>query len=474
MKSQSFPYRGFMLDVARHYMPVEDIHRLLDAAALCGLNRMHWHLTDDQGWRVEIRRFPKLTEVGAKRGRSFFGAVPEEENNDGFYTQDEVREIVDYAQARGIEIIPEVEVPGHASAMLAAYPEYGCARSAVRGGQIARIERPYDYHVTKSAGIFPNLICAGKDEAVRFLEAILDEIVELFPGSMVHIGGDEALKLHWRRCPDCQRRMREEGLESEEALQRWLVLKIGEYLAGKGKKVIVWNESLAGGLLPNHFIVQHWMGNDAETAAFMAQGGQVIVSDTRNYYFDYPYSTIDVYHLFNAPLVPDYAQGHEDRLLGIECPLWTERVTNIRRASRMLYPRLAAVALRLNGEDGAAWEDFRAALTAQMERLAPLGLAVAPEAFWRMSPEDAAADRAEEERLHHSPDADAAIAEERQLLAQERLEARLRAARLPEAEFLRATDAAWLRCAPSFCGGTGSEPGPDADALLERLLDGNT
>ena len=459
-----------MLDVARHYMPVADIHRLLDAAALCGLNRMHWHLTDDQGWRVEIRRFPKLTEIGARRGRSFFGAVPELENNEGFYTQDEIREIVAYAQAKGIEIIPEIEVPGHASAMLAAYPEYGCARSAVRDGRIARMDRPYNFHVTTSSGIFPNLICAGKDEAVCFLEAILDEIVELFPGPMVHIGGDEALKLHWRRCPDCQKRMREEGLENEEALQRWLVLKIGDYLAEKGKKVVVWNESLAGGLLPKHFIVQHWLGNDAETAAFMAQGGQVIVSDTNYYYFDYAYSTIDVYRLFNAPLVPDYARGHEDQLLGVECPLWTERITNLRRASRMLYPRLAAVALRLNGESSASWEDFRGVLAAQMEKLSPLGLEVAPESYWRMSPEDAAAERAEEERLNHSPEADAANAEERQMLVQEVFEKRMRALNMSEVEALGIMDALWRRGAPNYCGDTGSETSAQADESLERLL----
>jgi hexosaminidase len=272
-----------MLDPARHFMPVPDVCRVIEAAAACGMNRMHWHLTDDQGWRLEIKKYPLLTRVGAVRGPSYFGDhVSETENNCGFYTQREVRDIVAFARGKGIEIVPEIEVPGHASAMLAAYPEFGCRR-ALPGPDGEEIdERPYPYHVMTYAGIFPNLICAGKESAVRFLKDILDEVVDLFPGPEVHIGGDEAVKMHWRRCPDCQKRMREEGLSDERALQRSLVLEIGEYLAEKGRKTIVWNESLEGGGLPPHFIVQHWMGGKEETRAFMAGGGPVICSDAEN------------------------------------------------------------------------------------------------------------------------------------------------------------------------------------------------
>ena len=244
------PYLGFMLDVSRHFMPVEDVLKLLDAAAVCGVNTMHWHLTDDQGWRMEIKKYPLLTQVGSQRGDSYFGAISETEHNCGFYTQEQIRQVVTYAQKLGIQIIPELEVPGHASAMLAAYPQFGCGRTILQNGREQTLEAPYDYQVLNIGGIFPNLICAGKDGALRFLEDILDEVTELFPAPYVHIGGDEAVKLHWRRCPDCQRRIRQEGLKDEEDLQRWLVLQIGEYLAGKGKKVIVYNDCLAGGHAP--------------------------------------------------------------------------------------------------------------------------------------------------------------------------------------------------------------------------------
>ena len=442
MEERIYPYRGFMLDVARHFMPVEHVCRIIEAAAACGMNRMHWHLTDDQGWRVQIRKYPLLTQIGSRRGNSFFGQVSETENNEGFYTQDEIRQVVDFARRRGVEIVPELEVPGHASAMLAAYPEYGCARTVAEDGGERRIERPYDYRVINVQGIFPNLVCAGKDAAVRFLEDILDELTELFPGPEVHIGGDEALKLHWRRCPDCQQRIRREGLSDEEALQRWLVLKLGDYLAQKGRRVIVWNESLAGGALPGHFIVQHWMGNDAETAAFMAGGGSVICSDTAHYYLDYPYSASDAHGIWRAE-TPEYARGHEAGLLGAECPLWTERVTNVDRAAYLLFPRLPALAMKLNGRRFADWEACRAALAGLRERLAPLGLAWAPERDWRLSEADAAADRAAEEERQRSPGADAAAALTRRLIDQDARERRLRAEGLSGADFLRAADAAW-------------------------------
>ena len=289
MDVQSFTHKGFMLDVCRHYMPAEDIRRMLDAAALCGMNRMHWHLTDDQGWRIEIKKYPLLTDIGAKRGPSFFGDVSQTENNCGFYTQEEVRGIVAYAKKLGIEIIPEIEIPGHACAMLAAYPQLGCRRTVWPEWTPTDGQAGYVHAVRKIGGIFPDLICAGRDESIRFLEDVLDEITELFPFPMVHIGGDEAPKLHWRRCPDCQARMRAEGIRSEDALQRWLVLRIGAYLADKGKETIVWNDVLNGGLLPEHFIVQQWYGNQELTRAFLEAGGRVIVSDTENYYFDYAY-----------------------------------------------------------------------------------------------------------------------------------------------------------------------------------------
>ena len=467
MNAKRYPYRGFMLDVARHMMSVEDICRIIEAAAMCGMNRMHWHLTDDQGWRVEIRRWPRLAQMGSRRGDSHFGQVSETENNEGFFTREEVRRVVAFAAERGVEVVPELEVPGHASAMLAAYPQFGCAKTVNAPGGMKRVENPYSYRVMTVPGVFPNLICAGKDEAIRFLEDILDELLELFPGELVHIGGDEALKLHWRHCPDCQARIRAEGLRDEEELQRWLVLKVGEYLAGKGRRAIVWNESLAGGPLPGHFVVQHWRGNDAETAAFMAAGGSVICSDTEHYYLDYAYADTDAHGIWAAE-TPAYARGHEEGLLGVECPLWTERVTNLDRAAELLFPRLPAVALATSGRDFADWEAFRAALAELREQTAPLGLKWADEKLWKLSPADAEIDRAQDEALKRSPGCDAGLAGVRRLFLQDALEKLLAELGVERSRALRLADAAW-RDQTEYCGELGRIEPEDAE-LADAML----
>ena len=422
MDGQNFSHKGFMLDVCRHYMPVADIKRLLDAAALCGMNRMHWHLTDDQGWRIEIKKYPLLTEIGSRRGDSCFGDVSQTENNCGYYTQEEARDVIAYARDRGIEIIPEIEIPGHACALLAAYPALGCRRTLWPQWQPRDMQAGYVHAVRISEGIFPDLLCAGRDESLRFLEDVLDEIVALFPFPMVHIGGDEAPKMHWRRCPDCQARMRAEGIDSEDALQRWLVLKIGAYLAERGRETIVWNDVLSGGLLPKHFIVQQWLGNSGLTRDFLAAGGRVIVSDTEHYYFDYAYGETDVYRVWSHPLVPDYARGYEAGLLGVECPLWTERVTNIARAAHMLFPRMTALGLRLNQAESADWEDFKGRLRERQARIDALGLVGAPEEYWRMTPEAAAADLRRDEALKDAPCARPYTKWERRMLLQEAME----------------------------------------------------
>ena len=386
-----FSHRGFMLDVSRHFMPAEQIKKLLDAAHVLGLNVMHWHLTDDQGWRIEIRKYPELTRIGSVRGDSRFGQASPTENNCGFYTREEIRDLVEYAERLGIGILPEIEIPGHASAMLASYPEYGCRQED--GGT-------WTDTVQTTQGVFQALVCAGKEETLQFLRDILDEVTELFPYPAVHIGGDEALKNRWRRCPDCQKRIRELSLGSEDALQRWLVLQIGEYLAGKNRKTVVWNDVLEGGLLPPYFIVQHWLGNEKETRAFMQQGGTVIVSDTKGYYLDYPYGRTDVRKIYEYPTVPAYAQGLEDRLLGLESPLWTEFVGNLSRAAYLLFPRLNAVSLKMRGTDKLPLPAFMEEVRQLQRQVEALGLSGAPESCWNLSEEAAEHDRAEWQRLN--------------------------------------------------------------------------
>ena len=408
MNKNDQEYRGFMLDVCRHFMHVEEIKKLLQAAAVLKLNRMHWHLTDDQGWRIEIRKYPLLTEKGAVRGNSFFGGTPETARNSGFYTQEEIRDLVAYAKDLGIEIIPEIEIPGHAAALLAAYPQLGCRRGETG---------TWEEKVEISGGIFPALVCAGKEETLDFLKDILDEVTELFPFPAVHIGGDEALKFRWRRCPDCRRRILEKNLQSEDDLQRDLLMRIGEYLAGKGRKTIVWNDVLAGGPLPAHFIVQQWMGGRQETLAFMQSGGTVIRSDTDSFYLDYCYGRIDVRRIWETPRVPEYARGLEEQILGVECPLWTERIASLERAAWQLFPRLAAVSVKMSGED-LPWDDFREKVkTLEAELETKTGLKGAPEELWDMDPETAEADRKAETQTIFSGKAEAYEQMERKIVS---------------------------------------------------------
>ena len=269
-----------MLDVSRHFMPVEHIKRLIEGAALCGINRMHWHLTDDQGWRIEIQRYPQLTETGPGGAGRGLG-LPRAQRTTADFTPNQMYGALLLAKDHNIEIIPEIEIPGHASALLAAMPECGCRRLGSR--------HAIHYTVMTSAGIFPNLVCAGRDDTLHVIQNILDEVIALFPFPVIHIGGDETPKLHWRRCPDCQQRMKSLGIATEDELQRWMMLQIGEYLAKKGRRTIVWSDVLAGGMLPKHFIVQQWLNDAPMVSDFMKADGQVICSDTRYYYFDYVY-----------------------------------------------------------------------------------------------------------------------------------------------------------------------------------------
>lgn len=460
-----FAYRGFMLDSVRHFMPTADIRKLIAAARICGMNRMHWHLTDDQGWRIEIRKYPQLTDTGAVRGRSFFGGTDGTANNCGYYTRDDVREIVRFAGENGMEVIPEIEMPGHASALLAACPEAGCRRTAYgRDGQ-EKAGTPWKYAVEVSGGIFPNLICAGRPEVLRLVKDILDEVLELFPSRMIHIGGDEALKIHWRRCPDCRRRIREEGLSGEDALQRELVLEIGAWLAERGRETIVWNDVLAGGTLPPYFIVQQWQEGEETTRRFMAEGGRVICSDTRALYLDYPYGTTDVRNIWRFPRVPEWAKGFEDRLIGLECPLWTERVASLERASFLLFPRLAAAGLKAGRAEDMPWEAFRAEVRETENRIEETGLRGAPEEYWDMPEDRAAADRQEERDRIYSPEALPYEKKEEELVRLERAERLMERIGIPEAFARRAGD--WMLARN---GGTEPEAAEDGEDVLIRQM----
>ncbi|NQU86219.1 MAG: beta-N-acetylhexosaminidase [Mariniphaga sp.] len=248
-----FGWRGQHLDVARHFFSLDFIKNMLEVMAIHKLNTFHWHLTEDQGWRMEIKKYPKLTQIGAWRDSTLEGYItqyPRKYNRvkyGGFYTQEEIKEIVQYAKERNIRVIPEIEMPGHSLAALAAYPEVSCT-----GGP---------FNVATEWGVFEDVYCAGKEKTFEFLENILDEVIQLFPNEYIHIGGDEVLKTRWESCEDCQRRIHEESLKNEDELQSYFIKRIEKYLHNKGKKLIGWDEIIEGGL-PERATVMSWRGMD--------------------------------------------------------------------------------------------------------------------------------------------------------------------------------------------------------------------
>jgi hexosaminidase len=268
-----------MLDVSRHFMPKEFVYKYIDQMAKYKFNTFHWHLVDDQGWRIEIKRYPRLTEVGAWRanrvGQSWKNAAPqgkdEKATEGGFYTQDEIRQIIEYARQRFITIVPEIEMPGHARAALAAYPEFLCSRKALP--------------VATSWVNRDNAWCAGRDETFEFLNGVLDETIDLFPGTFIHIGGDECDKTDWHACPDCQRRVRDEKLKNEEELQSYFIRRIEKHINARGRRLIGWDEILQGGLAPNATVMS-WRGMEGGITAAKA-GHDVVMTPTAWAYIDY-------------------------------------------------------------------------------------------------------------------------------------------------------------------------------------------
>ncbi|MDR2414533.1 MAG: beta-N-acetylhexosaminidase, partial [Odoribacteraceae bacterium] len=269
-----FAYRGMMLDVSRHFFPVEDVKTFIDMLVLHKINRFHWHLTDDQGWRVEIKKYPLLTEVGSKRDETVIGkntgkydGIP----HGGFYTQEEIKEVVQYATERYITVIPEIELPGHATAALTSYPSLGCT-----GGP---------YKVATWWGVFDEVFCAGKEETFTFLEGVLEEVLALFPSEYVHIGGDECPKKRWKQCRACQARIKEEKLADEHELQSYFVKRIERFLNSKGRKLIGFDEILEGGI-SRTATVMSWRGTKGGIEAARL-GNQVVMSPNSHAYFDY-------------------------------------------------------------------------------------------------------------------------------------------------------------------------------------------
>lgn len=345
-----FSYRGMHLDVGRHFFPKEFMKKYIDLLALHNMNTFHWHLTDDQGWRIEIKKYPKLTEIGSQRSRTVIGRNTQEYDNTpygGFFTQEEAKEIVKYAQERYITVIPEVDLPGHMLAALAAYPEMGCT-----GGP---------YEVCPRWGIFEDVLCIGNDQTMQFLEDVMNEIIEIFPSKYVHIGGDEAPRTRWEKCPKCQARIKTERLKAdknhtaEDRLQSYCMTRIEEFLNSKGRQIIGWDEILEGDVAPNATVMS-WRGMEGGIKAAQL-GHDVIMTPTSFCYFDY-YQTADtkdeplgiggyvpiekVYSLEPVPAV--LTEEQSKHILGAQANLWTEYIHSSEHVEYMVLPRMAALA----------------------------------------------------------------------------------------------------------------------------------
>lgn len=375
-----FMWRGFMLDVSRHFFPPSYIYEVLDYMAMHKLNRFQMHLTDDQGWRIEIKNYPKLTEVGAwrvnredKHWNSREGQKPgEKATYGGFYTQDEIRKFVVYAAQRNIEIIPEIEMPAHTTAALASYPEYSCTGSPL---------------TVLPGGLWPcnNIYCAGKEETFNFLQDVLTEVIALFPSQYIHIGGDEADKTQWKKCPACQKRMKAEGLKNEKELQSYFIRRIEKFLNAQGRQLIGWDEILEGGLAPNAAVMS-WRGTQGGIDAAKA-GHPVVMTPTSNCYFDYyqgkpeseplaigGFLPLEKVYSYD-PVPPGLTASEVKMVLGAQANLWTEYVADTSHANYMTYPRLTALSEICWTSPGLKnYDDFSTRLLQQIKRYDVIGI----------------------------------------------------------------------------------------------------
>lgn len=366
-----FKWRGLHLDVSRHFFDVAFVKRCLDMMALMKLNTFHWHLVDDGGWRVEIKKYPELTRRGAFRAlmepmwaqkELRFPEPGTEPTYGGFYTQDEVRDVVAYAAARHITVVPEIEMPGHTQPVAWCYPELMC-----EGGNEAAFRE-------RTGNQRSNVYCAGKEETFGFIEDVLSEVLGLFPSSFIHIGGDEVDKFLWERCPRCQSRMASEGLKDTRELQSYFVKRVERWLAAKGRSLVGWDEILEGGLAPGATVMS-WRGVSGGIEAAKS-GHEVVMSPTSHCYFDYSYQAISTQTAFSFNPIPEdlsYLEGKY--VLGGQANLWTEWIADNAKAEQMIFPRILGLTEALwNGSPDRNFEEFQGRLRHFLPRLDALGV----------------------------------------------------------------------------------------------------
>lgn len=374
-----FGYRGVHFDCSRHYFPVETVKQYIDMMALHGCNNLHWHITDDQGWRFEVKSMPELAKKGSVRPRTVIGQNTNIYDNQpvgGYYTQEECREIVRYAAERYINIIPEIDLPGHMIAALHVYPELGCT-----GG-------PYD--VWTRWGVADDVLCAGNPKTLEFLKQVLKELADVFPSKMIHIGGDESPRVRWQHCPKCQAKMKELGLKKEAQLQTYINKELEQYMAGMGRELVGWDEVLEGGLSENA-IVMSWRGTEGGIEA-ARQHHRVIMSPNSHCYIDHyqlqnhqqqplaiggylPVSKVYSYE----PIPTELTEEEAKYILGPQCNLWTEYVVYPEHAFYMLLPRLDALSeVQWLPKEQKDYEAFKARLPRMLKLYRKLGVPYCP------------------------------------------------------------------------------------------------
>ncbi|AFD05462.1 beta-N-acetylhexosaminidase [Solitalea canadensis] len=370
-----FDYRGLHLDVCRHFFPTEFIKKYIDLLALFKFNTFHWHLTEDQGWRIEIKKYPKLTTVGQWRPETAVGRTTTDtpimdrkydgQPYQGFYTQDEIREVVKYAQDRFITIIPEIEMPGHALAALTAYPELGCTKGP--------------YEVAKHWGVFNDVFCV-QDTTFTFLQNVLTEVIDLFPGKYIHIGGDECPKVRWEHCAHCQAFMKENNIKDEHALQSYFIQRIEKFLNAKGRQIIGWDEILEGGLAPNATVMS-WRGIEGGIAA-AKEKHDVIMTPSPYCYFDHyqadrekeplaigGFTTVE--KIYGYEPVPEALTREEAKYIkGAQANLWSEYIGTTEHVEYMVFPRALALAeVNWTKKESKNYNDFVERFQKQAKRL---------------------------------------------------------------------------------------------------------
>ncbi len=366
-----FLYRGFMIDCARHMFSVSELKKMISVAADVKFNKFHWHLSDDQGFRIELTSLPELTEKGSVRDCDSFINCKSDKPYSGYYRKSEIREIVEFCRERFIDVIPELDMPGHQSAFLHVYPQFTCKGDTVS--------------VKTSQGIFRDIICAGNSEAKEYLKKILDEICELFPYDTVHIGGDEVPKANWKTCGKCQKIMSETGISGYDDLQCLFINEMAEYLENKGKNCIVWNDCLKGNGLNDNIAVQYWQKHPEKTAAEANRGRRTILSPFNPFYVDYPYGMhpLKAGYMFEPEKLRGLDSNGKDAIVGVESPIWTEHINTDERLEYMCFPRWFAVAeCGWTGKNNKNYDEFYEVLQRICKFYTDKGVNVAPEKDW--------------------------------------------------------------------------------------------